>query len=193
MSALSAIVHRVARHTRNTGRVFRRQSLFKVAFIIGFVTFLEIGLFAMLLYGLRYLDHLGGLGKVIGDGEAKTMPSWAFIRAPTAGQHGFPISRVEARAIVFDCQRRGLNAHKYAAARMARRILEPRACHFHQLLSGNWRAHLGRAGELEDSAMPCCITRLAQRSGARPICCVGSPPDNSTPITKRVVERALLL
>lgn len=65
MSAFHAIVHRVSRHARNSGRVFRRQSLFKVAFVTAFVTFLEIGLFAMLLYGLRYLDHLGGLGKVI--------------------------------------------------------------------------------------------------------------------------------
>jgi ABC-2 type transport system permease protein len=50
---------------RNTGRILREQSPFKVLFITAFALGFEIGLYLLFLDGFRFLGQLGGAGSLI--------------------------------------------------------------------------------------------------------------------------------
>ncbi len=50
---------------RNSGRILRAQSPFKVIFVAIFALGFEIGLYLLFLDGFRFLDQLGGAGRLI--------------------------------------------------------------------------------------------------------------------------------
>lgn len=65
MSAYSALRYKGWRHFVNIGRVLRAQSPFKVLFITVFALGFEIGLFFLFLDGFKFLNQLGGAGRLI--------------------------------------------------------------------------------------------------------------------------------
>jgi len=65
MSHLHALNRKNRCYWRNTGRIFREQSRFKVMFIAAFAIVLEGGLAALFYDGFRFLSELGGAGTVI--------------------------------------------------------------------------------------------------------------------------------
>lgn len=50
---------------KNTARIIREQSSFKVLFIVVFIAIFEGGLYWLFLDGFRFLDHLGGMGAIV--------------------------------------------------------------------------------------------------------------------------------
>ncbi len=67
MSASSALVRMQGRASVNLGRVLKRESLFKVVFILGFVALLLAGLWFFFLRAFRFLDSFEGLGTIVID------------------------------------------------------------------------------------------------------------------------------
>lgn len=65
MSAGSALWRRTRYHMRGTVRALRRQSGFKVVFILAFAASMEAGLWALFLEGFKFLDSLGGMGTIV--------------------------------------------------------------------------------------------------------------------------------
>ena len=65
MSAVAAIMKKTRCHAMNVQRVLRRQSTFKVAFILLFALLFEAGLWWLFLDGFKFLSHLGGAGLMI--------------------------------------------------------------------------------------------------------------------------------
>jgi len=65
MTPLLALVGKDLRSHHNLGHILRRQSGFKVAFILLFAAVLLGGLFALFLDGFRFLSSLGGAGFMI--------------------------------------------------------------------------------------------------------------------------------
>jgi ABC-2 type transport system permease protein len=65
MSAIRALARKSARQALSWERLFRGQSWFKVVFVLAFAAGLEAGLWLLFLDGLKFLDHLGGVGVLI--------------------------------------------------------------------------------------------------------------------------------
>lgn len=65
MAAVSALLKKNLWHLRNAGRVVREQSLFKIAFILCFAVAFETGLWLIFLWGLDYLNMMGGIGSFL--------------------------------------------------------------------------------------------------------------------------------
>jgi len=65
MAAVSAWIRKTRFQMRNTVRVLRTQSVFKVVFVLCFAVGFETGLFLLFLDGFRFLDTLGGAGMLI--------------------------------------------------------------------------------------------------------------------------------
>ena len=64
---LRALFKRYRFHTANTREILKRQSLFKVFFIVAFAWGLEYGMYRLFLSGFVFLDELGGIGLMIID------------------------------------------------------------------------------------------------------------------------------
>lgn len=62
-----ALFKRYRFHTANTRQILKRQSLFKVFFIIAFAWGLEYGMYRLFLSGFEFLNQLGGIGLMIID------------------------------------------------------------------------------------------------------------------------------
>jgi ABC-2 type transport system permease protein len=65
MSITTGLVKKGWWRFRNTGRILREQSPFKVIFITLFALGFEVGLYLLFLDGFRFLDQLGGAGSLI--------------------------------------------------------------------------------------------------------------------------------
>lgn len=65
MPVLTALVRKSLDHSRNLGRVLRRQSAFKIVFTLCFAAALEYGLFRLFLDGFAFLHRMGGVGLLI--------------------------------------------------------------------------------------------------------------------------------
>ncbi len=62
-----ALFKRYRFHTANTRQILKRQSLFKVLFILTFAFGLEYGMYRLFLSGFEFLNQLGGIGLMIID------------------------------------------------------------------------------------------------------------------------------
>lgn len=65
MAGATALLRRWGWHLKNTDRILRRQSTFKLWFILLFAAGMEIGLFLLFMDGFRYLKAMGPVGGVI--------------------------------------------------------------------------------------------------------------------------------
>ncbi len=65
MSITAAFARKSWWRFRNTGRILREQSPFKVFFVSLFALGFEVGLYLLFLDGFRFLDQLGGAGRLI--------------------------------------------------------------------------------------------------------------------------------
>ncbi|NQU40952.1 MAG: hypothetical protein HQ523_13455 [Lentisphaerae bacterium] len=65
MSISRGIIRKAGWQFRNTGRILREQSPFKVVFITLFALGFEVGLYLLFLEGFHFLDQLGGAGRII--------------------------------------------------------------------------------------------------------------------------------
>lgn len=64
MRSRALFTSRFVAQTRNTWRVIREQSLFKVGFILAFATAFELGLWALFYDGFRFLEKFGAAGMI---------------------------------------------------------------------------------------------------------------------------------